>query len=175
VYPFETWQAVTSPPTLREVPRRGYGGVFWLKERHRLKADWDRFAELFPRPLHPGEKRMLVLNVAVADTREQAIAEVRAGHDEFWKFLGPYGWGRGYLGPDGAPAPAGFIPTLEDSMAQGVWAVGAPDDVAEQIAWYRDNLGLTDLVLFPGMPGDAYARTRDQMARVARDVLGALV
>lgn len=175
VFPYETWQAVTSPPTLREVPRRGLGGVFWLKERSRLRRDWEEFAALFEashgRALAPGEKRMLVLNVAVGDTREEAMAQVRDGHDEFWKFLGPYGWGRGYLGPDGTPAPPGFVPSLEDSMAQGVWAVGTPQDVAAEIDRYRAELGLTDLVLFPAMPGDSFARTREQLARLAEEVL----
>src|SRR5580692_5859725 len=94
-HPFETWQAVTSPPTLNAVPARGLGGVFWLKERNRLAADWHAFAgtyqQVHGRPLRRGEKRMLVLNVAIGDTREQAIAGVRDGHDEFWRFLAPYG------------------------------------------------------------------------------------
>jgi alkanesulfonate monooxygenase SsuD/methylene tetrahydromethanopterin reductase-like flavin-dependent oxidoreductase (luciferase family) len=175
LYDFETWQAVTSPPTLVEVPRRGLGGVFWLKERSRLRADWEYFADVYDAhhegQLPRGEKRMLVLNVHVADTREQAMNEVRPGHDEFWKFLGPYGWGKGYLGPDGKPAPAGFVPTLSDSMEQGVWAVGTADDVAEQIARYRLELGMTDLVVFPGMPGDPYTMVQEQMERIARDVL----
>ncbi|WP_432844134.1 LLM class flavin-dependent oxidoreductase [Dactylosporangium sp. CA-092794] len=175
VYPFQTWQAVTSPPTLREVPRRGYGGVFWLKERERLQQDWNEFGALFDRhhggELDPGERRLLVLNVAVAATREQAIAEVRPGHDEFWKFLGPYGWGRGYNGPGGGPAPAGYVPTLEESMEQGVWAVGSPADVAEAIRGYQSELGLQDLVLFPGMPGDSYDRVRAQMTLIATEVL----
>ncbi|WP_157892140.1 MULTISPECIES: LLM class flavin-dependent oxidoreductase [Frankia] len=173
-YPFQTWQAVTSPPTLRAAPTRGFGGVFWLRERHRLAADWRAFAETFEqvhgRPLERGERRMLVLNVAVGDTRAQAMATVRAGHDEFWRFLAPYGWGRGYVGPDGRPADGSFVPTLEDSMAQGPWAVGTADDVAAHIVALDDLLGLTDLVIFPGMPGDPYDRVREQMERFARDV-----
>jgi alkanesulfonate monooxygenase SsuD/methylene tetrahydromethanopterin reductase-like flavin-dependent oxidoreductase (luciferase family) len=174
-YPYETWQAVTSPPTLAAVPTRGLGGVFWLKERRRLAADWHTFAETYAnehgRELARGEKRMLVLNIAVADTREEAIAQVRDGHDEFWRFLAPYGWGRGYNGPDGRPAGGGFVPSLEDSISQGPWAVGTASDVAEQIAALDDLLGLTDLVIFPAMPGDPFARTRDQLARFADDVL----
>jgi alkanesulfonate monooxygenase SsuD/methylene tetrahydromethanopterin reductase-like flavin-dependent oxidoreductase (luciferase family) len=174
-YPFQTWQAVTSPPTLRAVPARGLGGVFWLKERRRLAADWHAFAGTYQaahgRPLERGEKRMLVLNVAIADTRERAIAEVRDGHDEFWRFLAPYGWGRGYNGPDGRPAGGGFVPTLEDSMSQGPWAVGTAADVAGQIAAFDELLGVTDLVIFPAMPGDAYPRVREQMTRFAQDVI----
>jgi alkanesulfonate monooxygenase SsuD/methylene tetrahydromethanopterin reductase-like flavin-dependent oxidoreductase (luciferase family) len=175
IYPYETWQAVTSPPTLAEVPRRGLGGVFWLKERERLRRDWEAFAVNFEAAhgiaLGPGEKRMLVLNVAVGDTREEALAAVRDGHDEFWKFLGPYGWGRGYNQPDGMPASPGFIPTLEQSVAQGVWAVGTATDVAQVIDQYRQELALTDLVLFPAMPGDSFDRTREQLTRIAQDVI----
>src|ERR1700730_15665606 len=38
--PFETWQAVPSPPTLAAAPSRGLGGVLWLKERNRLARHW---------------------------------------------------------------------------------------------------------------------------------------
>jgi hypothetical protein len=173
-YPYETWQAVTSQPTLRAVPTRGLGGVFWLKERNRLAADWHAFAATYQavhgRPLRRGEKRMLVLNIGLADTREQAVAQVRDGHDEFWRFLAPYGWGRGYLGPDGHPADGDFVPTLADSMSQGPWAVGTAADVAAAIGVLDELLGLTDLVIFPAMPGDAYARAKEQMTRFAEEV-----
>jgi hypothetical protein len=43
-------------------------------------------------------------------------ASARPGHDEFWKFLGPYGWSRGYMGEDGKPAKPGLIPTLDESI-----------------------------------------------------------
>jgi alkanesulfonate monooxygenase SsuD/methylene tetrahydromethanopterin reductase-like flavin-dependent oxidoreductase (luciferase family) len=174
-FPYETWQAVTSPPTLKAAPARGLGGVFWLKERTRLAADWHAFAANYAasrgQPLRRGEKRMLVLNVSLGDTREQAMAGVRDGHDEFWRFLAPYGWGRGYVGPDGRPAGGDFVPTLEDSMRQGPWAVGTAADVARAIGLLDDLLGLTDLVIFPAMPGDSYARAKEQMTRFARDVI----
>ncbi len=174
-HPFETWQAVTSPPTLAAVPARGLGGVFWLKERRRLAADWHAFADTYRhrhgRTLRRGEKRMLVLNVAIGDTRDEAMAGVRNGHDEFWRFLATYGWGRGYNGPDGRPASGDFVPTLEDSMAQGPWAVGTPADVAAAIGALDGLLGLTDLVIFPAMPGDSYVRAKEQMTRFAREVL----
>jgi len=97
---------------------------------------------------------------------------VRAGHDEFWRFLAPYGWGRGYNGPDGQPASGDFVPTLEDSMAQGVWAVGTAADVADAIASVSELLGgLTDLVIFPAMPGDSYSRAKEQLARFAEEVM----
>ncbi len=176
LYPYEIWQAITSPPTLEQVPRAGWGGVFWNLHHSFLKMRWERFAEIYAdahgRELDRGEKRMLVLNTCVEDTREQAIESVRAGHDEFWKFLGPYGWSKGYMGDDGKPAPPGLIPTLDDSIErQRTWVVGSPDDVAEQLAWYRDELGVEHLALFAGMPGDSYAKVQQQIHRLAEDVL----
>ncbi|MEM9130936.1 MAG: LLM class flavin-dependent oxidoreductase [Actinomycetota bacterium] len=176
LYPYEMWQAITSPPTLEAVPRYGWGGVFWLKHHTFTKQFWDRYAEVYAeahgRTLAAGEKRTLVVNTCVADTREAAIAQVRNGHDEFWKFLGPYGWSRGYMGPDGKPAAPGLIPTLEESLDNRVWVVGTADEVAEQLSWWRDHLGGVDnLVFFPAMPGDPYGQVEDQLHRLAEGVL----
>ena len=176
LYPYEIWQAITSPPSLEAVPKRGYGGVFWLKHHLFIKQWWERYAELYAEShgteLAPGEKRMLVTSTCVEDTYEQAVESVRPGHDEFWKFLGPYGWSRGYADEDGKPVGAGLIPTLDDSLRNKTWLIGSPDDVAEGLAYYRDLLGgLENLVLFPNMPGDSYRKSEEQMERLANDVL----
>lgn len=176
LHPFESWQAITSPPTLEYVPRKGWGGVFWLKHYSFTKHFWDRYAEIYAEThgteLAPGEKRLLVINPYIADSREQAMNEVRDGHDEFWKFLGPYGWSRGYMGEDGKPSPPGLIPTLEQSLDNRTWVVGTADDVAEQILQYSEELGgVENLVIFPNMPGDAYSRTAEQLTRFAEEVL----
>jgi alkanesulfonate monooxygenase SsuD/methylene tetrahydromethanopterin reductase-like flavin-dependent oxidoreductase (luciferase family) len=175
LHPIEWWQAVTSPPTLEAVPRKGFGGVFWLKNHRFTQQWWERFAERYAetqgRELAPGEKRMLVLNVRVEDTHERAWATARAGHDEFWKFLGPYGWSRGYMGADGKPAPPGLIPTLEESVENRTWVIGTAEEVAEGIDAYRRELGgLAELCLFPNFPGDPYAHTTEQLARYAEQV-----
>lgn len=176
LHPYEIWQAVTSPPTLDAVPRGGWGGVMWLKHYSFMKDFWDRFAQTYfdvhGTELAPGEKRMLVVNTCIEDTHEAAMSSVRNGHDEFWKFLGPYGWSRGYMGAGGQPSEAGRIPTLEESIDNKVWLVGTADDVAEQIAWYSEHLGgLADLVVFPAMPGDAYNKIDEQVRRLAEGVL----
>ena len=176
LYPYEIWQAITSPPTLETVPRTGVGGVFWLKHHSFTKQFWDRYAEIYSEThgieLAPGEKRTLVVNVRVDDSREAAIDGVRNGHDEFWKFLGPYGWSRGYMGEGGKPAPPGLIPSLEESLDNRTWLVGTADDVAEGIAAYRDELGgLDNLVIFPAMLGDPYSQVEEQLERFAADVM----
>ena len=39
------------------------------------------------------------------------------------------------------------------------------------INWYRDLVGVEELLLFPGMPGDSYDVVEEQMARLAEEVL----
>ncbi len=175
LYPYEIWQAVTSPPTLEQVPRWGWGGVFWNNHHSFVKARWERFAEVYAtahgREPQRGQHRLLVLNVRIDDSYEAAMASVRDGHDEFWKFLGPYGWSKGYMGPDGKPARPGLIPTLEQSLEQKTLLVGRATDVAETIAWYDEQIGLENLVLFPAMPGDRYGDIEEHLHRIATELM----
>ena len=175
LYPYEIWQAITSPPTLEQVPRWGWGGVFWNNHHSFVKMRWEQFAEIYAaahgRELERGEHRLLVMNVRVDDTYEAAEASFRDGHDEFWKFLGPYGWSKGYMGPDGRPAKPGLIPTLEESIAQKTCVVGTGEQVAEFINSYDEQIGLENLLLFPAMPGDPYGKVEEQLHRIAEEVL----
>ncbi len=175
LYPYEIWQAITSPPTLEQVPRWGWGGVWWNNHHSFVKMRWEQFAERYAaahgRELNRGEHRLLVLNVRVDDTYEDAVASVRDGHDEFWKFLGPYGWSKGYMGPDGRPAKPGLIPTLEESLDQKTTFVGTGEQVAEAINTYDEQIGLENLLLFPAMPGDPYDKVEEQLHRIAEEVL----
>ena len=175
LYPYEIWQAITSPPTLEQVPRWGWGGVFWNNHHSFVKMRWEKFAETYAahhgRELDRGEHRLLVMNVRVDDTYEAAEAAFRDGHDEFWKFLGPYGWSKGYMGPDGRPAKPGLIPTLEESIDQKTCVVGTGEQVAEFINSYDEQIGLENLLLFPAMPGDPYGKVEEQLHRIAEDVL----
>ena len=175
LYPYEIWQAAKSPATLEQIPRCGWGGVFWNYHHSFVKERWERFAERYTaehgRELQRGENRMLVQCVRVEDTHEEAVASVRDGHDELWKFLGPYGWSKGYMGADGKPAKPGLIPTLEESIDQKTWVVGSPEQVAEAISWRDEQLGLENLLLFPAMPGDRYEKVEEQLHRLAEEVL----
>ena len=175
LYPYEIWQAITSPPTLEQVPRWGWGGVFWNNHHSFVKMRWEQFAEIYAanhgRELERGEHRLLVMNVRVDDTYEAAEASFRDGHDEFWKFLGPYGWSKGYMGPDGRPAKPGLIPSLEESIEQKTCVVGTGEQVAEFINAYDEQIGLENLLLFPAMPGDPYEKVEEQLHRIGEEVL----
>jgi alkanesulfonate monooxygenase SsuD/methylene tetrahydromethanopterin reductase-like flavin-dependent oxidoreductase (luciferase family) len=173
-YPYEIWQAVTSPPTLDYVPVVGHGAVFWNQHYSFIKRFWDKYGETYERAhgtaLAPHEKRMLVVATRVEDTYEKARETALPGHDEFWKFLGPYGWSRGYMGEDGKPAKPGLIPTLDDSIENKTILLGSPEQVAEGIQFYRDLLGVDHLTIFPHFLGDSYKKADEQLARFIEEV-----
>ena len=174
-YPYEIWQAVTSPPTLDYVPVVGHGAVFWNQHYSFIKRFWDKYAETYERThgvaLAPHEKRMLVVATRVEDTYEKARETALPGHDEFWKFLGPYGWSRGYMGEDGKPAKPGLIPTLDESIENKTILLGSPEQVAEGIQFYRDLLGVEHLTIFPHFLGDSYKKADEQLARFIEEVV----
>ena len=174
-YPYEIWQAVTSPPTLDYVPVVGHGAVFWNQHYSFIKRFWDKYGETYERThgiaLAPHEKRMLVVATRVEDTYEKARQTALPGHDEFWKFLGPYGWSRGYMGEDGKPAKPGLIPTLDESIENKTILLGNAEQVAEGIRFYRDLLGVEHLTIFPHFLGDSYKKADEQMARFIEEVV----
>jgi alkanesulfonate monooxygenase SsuD/methylene tetrahydromethanopterin reductase-like flavin-dependent oxidoreductase (luciferase family) len=93
------------------------------------------------------------------------------GHDEFWKFLGPYGWSRGYMGEDGKPAKPGLIPSLQESIDNKTILLGTPEMVAEGIQFYKDLLGMEYVTIFPHMIGDPYKKADEQMDRFMNEVM----
>ncbi len=116
LYPYEIWQAVTSPPTLEYVPVVGHGAVFWNQHYSSSSASGTRYGEPLrrrPRRRRAGAARASACSWSRCASRtryEEALRTAPPGHDEFWKFLGPYGWSRGYMGDDGKPAKPGPDP-----------------------------------------------------------------
>jgi len=174
-YPFEIWQAVTSPPTLDYVPVVGHNAVFWNQHYAFIKRFWDVYGQKYEaahgETLPTSAKRMLVISVRIEDTYEEAYTSATPGHDEFWKFLGPYGWSRGYMGPDGKPAKPGLIPTLDESIENKTILLGTPEQVAEGVQFYKDLLGMDYLTIFPHLLGDPYKKADEQMARFMEEVM----
>ena len=177
LYPFEIWQAVTSPPTLDYVPVVDHGAVFWNQHYSFIKRFWDTYAENYaaahdghelrrPREADAGGR------TCASRTRWRRRGRRRSpGHDEFWKFLGPYGWSRGYMGPDGKPSAPGLIPTLDESIENKTMLVGPPEHVAAEVQFLRDLLGFEHLTIFPHLLGDPYKKADEQMARFAEEVV----
>lgn len=164
-YPYEIWQAVSSPTTLEAVARNGFGGVWWNWHPDLLKPQWDHFSEI-----NPDAPKMLVIHTRIEDTSDEAVRRARGPHDEYWKFLGPYGRGGGFLNPDGTRTPPGYIPTLEQLMDQRICAVGTAEEVTELIRGRLDHADCPFLTIFPICLGNTYDEYHDQIERFARDV-----
>ncbi len=168
--PVEIFQPCGSPTTLAYVAEQGFTGVFAMGPYGVVKAGWDRFAEIAAgagRALGPGEGRCLQIPVHVGRTTAGALRSGRAAHDEFVKFLAPYGRFSRFV----PGAPFDFRPTAEQSRDTGGMAIGSVEEVADQLGRWRDLLDLRHLVLFPDLPGLTEAQGDEQLAWLAEEVL----
>ena len=172
--PVEIWQPVTSPKTYGYVAQQGHKAVYWMMSRPRLRQGWRLYQDLYEEHhavrLRKGENRMLVINVTIGDSTEQAKEIARHGHDEFWRFLGPYGRQVNYLDEHGKSWPNTRLPTLEESMEQGPWVIGTAAEVRDNLAALQEELGIEHLTIFPHYPGMVREQVIDQLQRYMRDV-----
>lgn len=166
----EVFQPVTSPATLEYVASKGFHGVFANAAPSIARQRWDEFAEASERaglPLAPGERRCLQMIVHAAPTTGDAIRVAGPGHDEYVKFLSPYGRLR-WMAED---AEFSHRPTLDETRAGGVWAIGSVEEVADCLGRWTELLDLRHLVLFPELPGLGRERVAEQLHVLAEEVL----
>ncbi len=164
IAPITVWQAVTSPPTLDYCTRVRHHGVLPARGPVKTKEWWDRFGAAAAAEgwqIGPGEGRLLAINVHLGDTQEEAVRTGRDAHDEWVRFLAPYGRFRSYVMPDGSEPPFDHRPSIEDSVDQRIMAIGSVDHVVDVLGGYRELLSLEHVVCFFDMPG----LTREQMDR----------
>ena len=177
LYPFEIWQAVTSPPTLEYVPVVGHGAVFWNQHHAFIKRFWDTYGERYA-AAHDGHE---LAPHEQAHARRRPCAS-RTPTRRRWRRRRPAttssgsssartGGAAATWAPDGKPAQPGLIPTLAESIENKTILVGTPEEVAEGVAFYRDLLGLEHLTIFPHLLGDPYKKADEQMARFIEEVV----
>ncbi|HEY8491865.1 MAG TPA: LLM class flavin-dependent oxidoreductase [Dehalococcoidia bacterium] len=173
----EIWQPLGSDDTFRYAAAAGHKGVMYLGKTSGMRERWRWFGELCAahgRDVGAGGHRMLVVNVHVADSTEQAVREMRDGHDEFYKLLAPYGATTHYVDPDGSRWAFGRMPALEDSMAQGSFVVGSVEAVRDELGEVLQELQpevLTVMLRFPGMGRE---ESLEQMRRFTTEVAAKL-
>jgi alkanesulfonate monooxygenase SsuD/methylene tetrahydromethanopterin reductase-like flavin-dependent oxidoreductase (luciferase family) len=168
--PVEIFQPVSSPRTLTYVAQEGFTGLFALASPDRMKVFWDLFAEeasKVGRVLGPGEGRCMQLMVHVGASTSEAIARVRPGHDEYVKFLAPYG----RFGLYDKDLPFDYKPALEDTRAARAMAIGSVDDVVDVLGEFRDKLDLQHVLLFLEFPGLSPGEIEEQMVLLATEVM----
>ena len=174
IAPIDIWQAVTSPPTLEYCARVRHHAVIPARGPERTKRWWDEFGDQASAngwDIGRGGARCLAINVHVGRTTESARRTARDPHDEWIKFLAPYGRFREYTMPDGSPTPFDHQPPLEDSIDQRVMAIGSVEEVADVLGTYVEVLGCEHLVLFFDMPGLTREQMDEQLELTAAEVL----
>ena len=170
----DIFQPVTSPETIEYVPRAGHKAVYWLQNADSQLDKWNKFAKIrddMGKPVAPGDDRCLVLNVHVGKTREEAMKKGKPGHDEFCRFLAPYGRFSSYSNPDGSKVAFDHCPTVQESIDQKIQAIGSVDDVVDTIGFWRDLLDLKHLIIFFDFPGLTRQEMKDQLHMVAEEVM----
>jgi hypothetical protein len=170
----DIFQPVTSPETIEYVPRAGHKAVYWLQNADSQLDKWNRFAKIrddMGKPVAPGDDRCLVLNVHVGKTREAAMKKGKPGHDEFCRFLAPYGRFSSYRNADGSKVAFDHCPTVQESIDQKIQAIGSVDDVVDTIGFWRDLLDLKHLIIFFDFPGLTRQEMKDQLHMVAEEVM----
>jgi alkanesulfonate monooxygenase SsuD/methylene tetrahydromethanopterin reductase-like flavin-dependent oxidoreductase (luciferase family) len=177
-HPVEIWQALSSEPTFHYAAKERHKGVIPLFNRKTAWPKWKLSHELMERyqqrTVRLGEDRMLVAKVHLADSRKQAMARIRNPHDERVRFLAAQRPLFGYLTEDGQPFPFGRIPTLEESMQQGGWFVGSPEEVRDGLLELRDEFGLENLAVEMQYAGLEPDQVSEQIDRFGREIIPSL-
>jgi alkanesulfonate monooxygenase SsuD/methylene tetrahydromethanopterin reductase-like flavin-dependent oxidoreductase (luciferase family) len=172
--PIDIYQPVTSPETIEYVPRAGHKAVYWLQNADSQLDKWNKFAKIrddMGKPVAAGEDRCLVLNVHVGKTREEAMKKGKPGHDEFCRFLSPYGRFSSYRNADDSKVAFDHCPTVQESIDQKIQAIGSVADVVDTIGFWRDLLDLKHLIIFFDFPGLTRQEMKDQLHMVAEEVM----
>jgi alkanesulfonate monooxygenase SsuD/methylene tetrahydromethanopterin reductase-like flavin-dependent oxidoreductase (luciferase family) len=170
----DIYQPVTSPETIEYVPRAGHKAIYWLQNAESQLSKWNRYAEIreeMGSPVGPGEDRCLVVNMHVAKTLEEAVRRGGPGHDEFCKFLAPYGRFSSYRNPDGSKVPFDYCPTIESSTQNKIQIIGSIDDAVDMLGFWRDLLDLKHVCFFFDLPGLTREEIDEQMHLVMEEVL----
>jgi alkanesulfonate monooxygenase SsuD/methylene tetrahydromethanopterin reductase-like flavin-dependent oxidoreductase (luciferase family) len=170
----DVYQPVTSPETIEYVPRAGHKAVYWLQNADSQKEKWNRYAEIreqMGQPVAPGQDRTLVLNMHIGRTREEAMVKGAPGHDEFCRFLAPYGRFSSYRNPDGSKVAFDHCPTVQESIDQKIQAIGSIDDVVDIVGFWKEHLDLKTLCIFFDYPGITQDGMKEQMHLFAEEVM----
>jgi alkanesulfonate monooxygenase SsuD/methylene tetrahydromethanopterin reductase-like flavin-dependent oxidoreductase (luciferase family) len=178
VRPIRIYQACNSDETLEMCARAGNTGVFTVRVGglDRTKGRWDLFGHILEeahgRSFGRGDKRMLVTSVHLGKDRQSALEELRGPYIERAKFLTqqrPIGADR-----TGTPYPVGFIPDMEEALANGNLIVGSASEVRDRLVEIVEAIGVQEIAIemgFPGMLEDIVARQIEWFAAEVRPAL----
>ncbi len=175
--PVEIWQPIASGKTLEWMASKGIKAMVGLTGEllvDRLFRDYQGYAAKHGRDLVLGEGLALNVGFYLADTQEEAMEQVRASHDERYKWFAPFGFvrytdeqGRAW-GTPGAPAR---LPHIEDGVKQKAWICGPSERFVSYLKETEEKYpGLEHIVLHwpEGMP---WVEFSEQLKRFAQEVM----
>jgi alkanesulfonate monooxygenase SsuD/methylene tetrahydromethanopterin reductase-like flavin-dependent oxidoreductase (luciferase family) len=169
------YQAVTSGDTMEYAPRAGHRGVYWLMHPDLLAPRWEHYQETYEKhhgvSIRPGENRVQVLTLHAGETREKAFATGRNGHDEFTRFLAPYGRFTNYKNAEGGKFPFGVQPSVEESADQQIQLIDSIENCAAAIAMYKERFGVEHFVFFLDLPGMERNQLDEQIHMLTEQIL----
>ena len=174
IAPIDIWQAVTSPPTLDYCAKARHHAVLPARGIADTKKWWTSFGDKAAAggwDIGTSDARCLAIPMHVGRTTQEARDGARNAHDEWIRFLAPYGRFRAYTLPDGSPVPFDFKPSLEDSIEQDMMIIGSPEECADLMGRYRDEVGVEHFVMFFDMPGLTQEQMDDQLELTMSEVV----
>ena len=161
--PVECWQPIfsVSPRGIDFMVQHGIKGVVPAGSRSvEIATKWQEALAATDRDTRLGEDLALVLQIHLADTVEQAIAEATIWFEEQLKVLAPLGRMptlseeqiQATFDPEKAPLAA--LPTVADLVRDGAWICGPPEHIHEKIAEILSQLpGLERISISAGALG----------------------
>ena len=171
------FQPVTSGETMEYVPRAGHQGVYWLMHPDYLEPRWEHFTRTWDEhhgtTSRLGENKAFVLSLHAQPTREEAWKIGGPGHQEFTKFLAPYGRFTNYKDDDGNKMGFGVRPTLQQSCDQQIQLIDSIENCAAAIRMYADRFEVEHFVFFLDLAGLTRSQLDDQIHILAEQVLPA--
>jgi alkanesulfonate monooxygenase SsuD/methylene tetrahydromethanopterin reductase-like flavin-dependent oxidoreductase (luciferase family) len=171
----ETWQALNSEHSVRYAARYGHVGVLNLGRLESTLAKWRYYGDLLQdeqhRQFRPGERRALKITAHVASTRAAALAAMRPGHAERYRYLALQRPLVEYQDERGVAFAPGRVPTLEESIAHGGWLVGSDAEVRDRLLELTERFCLEYLVVQLQVHGLEQSAVLAQIDRLARLVI----
>lgn len=180
-HPVTCWQPIVSvnPRGIAFMVKHGINGVVPGGARvYEIAEKWREALSVAGRETEPGTDLAVVVQIHLADTREQAIQEATVWYEEQVKVLAPLGMMPSLTSAqieatrDPVRAPLAGLPTVRDLERDGSWLCGPPELLIEKIEAIQEKLpGLSRLVVGAGGLGIPPDVIRQDLQWFGREVL----
>ena len=171
------WQMADSPGSHRFAGSRGMGVFCQSISLGKIKQVWTAHNEAMSkaqnRDVPFGEKLCIVRPTYVAETYEQAIADVSWGSKQLgaWYSHNPV---KAYsaMATEDELDPGDFdLPWFDFQLKHGLVCVGTPDTISEQIENLQSSVNCGHLALFLNFPGLTFEKTMRSLTLFVEKVM----